>query len=93
MNTAKIAYALEHDPKTSKGSWFESYGKPPEFYGAAFTDFLEKHCDGWDVNDRKLQSDWSDVCGQYCIFFLSHKARGYSMNKYRVKRLKSVMVC
>ena len=33
-----------------KGSWFDSYGKPPEFYGAAFTDFLEKHCDDWDVN-------------------------------------------
>ena len=64
-----------------KGSWFDSYGKPAEFYGGAFTDFLEKQCDEWDVNDRKLQSDWSDVCGQYCIFFLSHRARGYSMNK------------
>ena len=64
-----------------KGSWFDSYGKRPEFYGTTFTDFLEKHCDEWDVNDRKLQSDWSDVCGQYCIFFLSHRARGYSMKK------------
>ena len=64
-----------------KGSWFDSYGKPAEFYGGAFTDFLEKQCDEWDVNDRKLQSDWSDVCGQYCIFFLSHRARGYSMSK------------
>ena len=64
-----------------KGSWFDSYGKSPKFYGAVFTDFLEKHCDEWDVNDRKLQSNWSDVCGQYCIFFLSHRARGYSMNK------------
>ena len=64
-----------------KGSWFDSYGKSPEFYGAAFTSFLEKHCDDWDFNNRKLQSDWSDVCGQYCIVFLSHKARGYSMNK------------
>ena len=64
-----------------KGSWFDSYGKPAEFYGAAFTDFLEKQCDEWDFNDRKLQSDWSDICGQYCIFFLSHRARGYSMNK------------
>ena len=127
MNTAQIAYELEHDPKTSKkfcavfpsdklpqtigkcrcwlvaktnpstkpgkhwnsiflsyprqGSWFNSYGKPAEFYGAAFTDFLEKQCDQWDVNERKLQSDLSHVCGQYCIFFLSHKARGYSMNK------------
>ena len=87
MNTAQIAYALEHDPKTSKkfcrvfpsdklpqiidrypcglvvntdpstkpgtheigifltspqnGEWFESYGKPPEFYGAVFTEFMK----------------------------------------------------
>ena len=129
MNTAQIAYALEHDPKTRKmfcgvfpsdklpktinkkfilaglvantdlstkpgkhwisiylsfprkGSWFDSYGKPPEFYGAAFTDFLEKHCGEWNVNDRKLQSDWSDVCGHHCIFNLSHRARGQSMKK------------
>ena len=63
-----------------KSSWFNSNGKPAEFYASAFTDFLEKHCYEWDVNDRKLQSDWSDVCGQYCIF-LSYRARGYSMNK------------
>ena len=66
-----------------KGSWFDSCGKSPEFYGPVFTEFLNKHCDDWEMNDRKLQSDWSDVCGpgEYCIFFLSHKARGYSMNK------------
>ena len=47
----------------------------------AFVDFLESQCDEWDFNERKLQSDWSDVCGQYCVFYLSHRARGYSMNK------------
>ena len=87
MNTAQVAYALEHDPKTSKkfcgvfpidklpqtidrypcglivntdpstkpgmhwvavfltspqnGEWFDSYGKPPEFYGAVFTEFMK----------------------------------------------------
>ena len=105
MNTAQIAYALGHDPKTSKkfcgvfpsdklsrtierypctkpgthwigifltspqnGEWFDSYGKPPEFYGPVFMEFMNKHCDEWEWNDRKLQSDWSDVCGHYCIF-------------------------
>ena len=63
------------------GEWFDSYGKPPEFYGPAFTEFLNKHCDQWELNDRKLQSDWSDVCGHYCIFYLSHRARGQSMKK------------
>ena len=61
--------------------WFDSYRKLPEFYGPAFTEFLNKHCDQWELNGRKLQSDWSDVCGHYCIFYLSHKARGQSMKK------------
>ena len=64
-----------------KGSFFDSYGKPAEFYGTSFVDFLNSQCDEWDFNTRKLQSDWSDVCGQYCVFYLSHRARGYSMNK------------
>ena len=25
------------------------------------SEFLNKHCDQWEFNDRKLQGDWSDV--------------------------------
>ena len=46
-----------------------------------FRNYLEKHTDKWKYNKRKLQSTWSDVCSDYCIFYLSHKACGYSMNK------------
>ena len=68
---------------TTKCEWFDSYGTPPppEFYGPAFTEFLNKHCDLWELNDRKLQSDWSNVCRHYCIFYLSHRACGQSMKK------------
>jgi hypothetical protein len=52
----------------------------PDYYRDSFGDFLDKHSYGWDFNRRKLQSTWSDVCGQYCIFYLSHRARGQSMN-------------
>ena len=54
---------------------------PRILYGPAFTEFLNKHCDLWELNNRKLQSDWSDVCGHYCIFYLSHRACGQSMKK------------
>ena len=126
MNTAQMAYRLEHYPKTSKkfcgvfssdklpqtidkypcglvvntdastkpgthwiavflasplnGDWFDSYGKPPGFYGPAFAEFMNKHCDEWKFNDRKLQSDWSDVRGHHCIFYLGHRARGYKQD-------------
>ena len=43
------------------GDWFDSYDKPPEFYGPVFTEFMNKHCDEWELNDHKLQSDRSDM--------------------------------
>ena len=69
-------FASEH-----KAEFFDSYGQPPDHYRDSFVDFLDKHSYEWDFNKRKLQSIWSDVCGQYCIFYLSHRARGHSMNQ------------
>ncbi len=68
-------------PTEKKGEFFDSYGHAPNFYRDSFGDFLGKHCDKWDFNKCKLQSAWSDVCAQYCIFYLSHRALGYSMNQ------------
>ena len=60
------------------GQFFDSYAADVPL---VFRDYLEKHTDIWIYNRRKLQSIWSDVCGDYCIFYLSHRAHGYSMNK------------
>ena len=66
-------------PSEQKAEFFDSYGQPPEHYKHIAKDFLNKHV--WTFNTRKLQSAWSGVCGQYCIFYLCHRARGYSMKK------------
>ena len=58
------------------GEFFDSYGHPPEYYGESFTIYKPEI---W--NKRKIQSSWSEVCGQYCIFYLYHKSLGYSMSK------------
>ena len=68
-------------PSESRAEFFDSYGQPPDYYKDSFGDFIDKHSHEWDFNKRKLQSIWSDVCGQYCIFYLSHRARGHSMNQ------------
>ena len=68
-------------PTVRKGEFFDSYGHLPDFYRDSFGDFLDKHCNEWDFNKRKLQSIWSDVCGHYCVFYLSHRAQGHTMNK------------
>ena len=61
-------------PSREKAEFFDSYGRPPEYYG-----FKRYDMETW--NNRKLQSSWSEVCGQYCIFYLYHKGCGYSMSK------------
>ena len=61
-------------PSREKGEFFDSYGHPPEHYG-----FKLYEIETW--NNRKLQSSWSHVCGQYSIFYLYHKSCGYSMSK------------
>lgn len=61
-------------PSPEKGEFFDSYGFPPEHY-----DLNVYPIDV--INSRKLQSSWSEVCGQYCIFYLYHRSRGMSMNK------------
>jgi hypothetical protein len=66
-------------PSEEKGEFFDSYGHAPEYYRKSFGNFLKTHT--WDFNKRKLQSAWSDVCGQYCIFYLSHRARGFSLSR------------
>ena len=68
-------------PSKERGEFFDSYGHPPNYYNDSFKNFLDTHSHEWSFNNRKLQSGWSDVCGQYCIFYLSHRARGQSMKK------------
>ena len=63
-------------PSHGEGEFFDSYGYPPEDYGEPFKSYK---IGIW--NKRKIQSSWSEVCGQYCIFYLYHRSRGYSMNK------------
>ena len=38
-------------------------------------------CKQWTHNKTRLQSAYTTVCGQYCIFYLLHAARGYSLNQ------------
>ena len=53
--------------------FFDSYGLHPSIYG--FTD-TPSH-----INHKTLQSLDSNVCGQYCIYYLYHRSRGKTMSK------------
>ena len=51
--------------KEGKIIFFDSYRKSPSYYNSHWSDF-----DSWTRNEVDIQQDESDVCGDYCIFFL-----------------------
>ena len=60
-----------------KGESFDSYGKHPIHYNKYFLDFINRNAVEciWEHNKIQLQSAFSTVCGQYCVYFLYHRCR------------------
>ena len=58
--------------------YFDSYGQPPK---KEIQDFMNKHAKSIQVNTKQFQSIDSDVCGQYCIYFLTKRALHHSMHE------------
>ncbi len=71
-----IAIYISED---GNGEYFDSYGEPPDKY-PGFLAFLQNNCRTWTYNSKRLQDYISTVCGQYCIFYLLHRCRGWSLN-------------
>ena len=63
-----------------KGEFFDSYGRHPIHYNKHFLDFMNRIAVEWEHNKIQLQSAFSTVCGQYCIYFLYHRCRKRSMS-------------
>ena len=63
--------------QNGKGEYFDSYGMAPPLED--FMRFLKTNTKTWTYNKQELQSLDSTVCGHYCIWFLSERARGKSM--------------
>ena len=57
--------------------YFDSYGRPPP--KGIFAKFMTK-CGPSIHNPVWLQGPWTAVCGQYCLYYLLHRCRGYSMD-------------
>lgn len=68
-----LAIAIDKD---AVGEYFDSYGRPPVV--KSHEDFLHRNCRRWRYNHTLLQDIGSDVCGQYCVTYLIHKAHHIS---------------
>ena len=65
-------------------NFLDNYGFPPEVYG--MEDYILRNVTMY--NDLPLQGITSDVCGDYCLFYLLHRARNKDLNtiasKFRI---------
>ena len=63
-----------------KAEYFDSYGQRPTL--SYFKDFLKLNSKGNYIrNTMPLQGSFSSVCGQYCLFYLLHRSRNWTMGE------------
>lgn len=68
-------YADEHGVLEA----FDSFGISPSKYSPCMKQFM-KTFNNVVVNNKRVQSLESNVCGQYCLFYLMCRCRGYFMS-------------
>ena len=88
------AFIVNLDPSTLPGShwvalyfdkdkqceYFDSYGR--RVSQPTLKNYVKNRCSHEYVyNDKMLQSPYSDVCRQYCLFYLYHRVRQCFMNE------------
>ena len=62
-----------------RSEFYDSYGNGPEYYSKHFSLCLRTNSSAQRHNTIKLQNNYSNVCGQYSLFYLIHRIRGQSM--------------
>jgi hypothetical protein len=60
--------------------FFDSYAMPIEFYNTNILNFVSTKCKFLRQSEIQIQSDFSSVCGQFCIFYLVSRANGLNFN-------------
>ncbi|GFS54245.1 uncharacterized protein TNCV_2527631 [Trichonephila clavipes] len=87
----KAALVVNTDPHDEEGShwlamyiqdektieFFDSYGFPPSVYEPHISQYV-KLFPNVIYNETSLQNLTSNVCGQYCIFYLLKRCKGHS---------------
>lgn len=65
-------------PSPATLEFFDSYGHPPSYFKGPISRFSSRF-QYMNYNDVPLQSEFSAVCGQYCIYFLYSRCRGRNL--------------
>ena len=89
------AYICNTDPSYLPGShwvvfwidsphyaeFYDSLGKPPEYYDAAFDIFLRNNCRRCVYNNLEIQNKKSVTCGYHVLFYSWMKCYNYVMSQ------------
>lgn len=59
--------------------FFDSFGREVSYYGKCLREALNSK--KIVLQQHQLQSDFSDLCGPYCMFFLYKKGQGFSFQQ------------
>jgi hypothetical protein len=57
---------------------FDSLGNKPSFYGRDLEYLLVNNGPSYMYNTLRLQADGTDVCGQYCIYYVIMRTFGFT---------------
>ena len=91
LRSFPAAFVANVDPSTQPGrhwvafffldgkhaEYFDSYGCPPGL--TSFKTFLKKNSLYWQYNAQRIQGPLSTVCGQYVLYYLLHRCRGWTL--------------
>ena len=61
------------EPHSNIVEFFDSYGMNISFYPSTILNFCRKHASKIRYNTIQFQSNLSDYCGHYCLWFLIHR--------------------
>lgn len=88
-------WVLFYQPNKHNIIWFDSLANKFESYSTCFTKIFHKLTKNKQIikNEQALQSDSSNLCGVYCIYFAIHLALGKDINtiigKFSRNKLKN----
>lgn len=63
-----------------KAEFFDSFGRPPN--QKQFKQFLENNSTSFVYNNKRIQGNFSSVCGNFCILFLYFRCQHKSMSTF-----------
>ena len=60
--------------------FMDPLGEKPNHYSEHVKTFLQNNSSSYIYNKHVLQSPWSSVCSQYCLFYALHRCRNIPMS-------------